>query len=219
MSSESWLFLFAALGGLGGIAAVAGFLLDVWPMIKVRKAVLVTKARALTVLVLLCMSVILSIAGLAVSYQSVDIPEAGPGSSLVHLWQMPNPNTCSVVANGDLFWRYRDHYKLVAGCFVSDGFTDQLDSPRMQPSALYDIKKGDITMLIRVSPDFGNYAQSIHAGGINFILWMVPVGVEPGQFTTARIARSIGARAVWNGAAGFPQVIMPMPTPQPSLKQ
>ena len=215
MSTESWLFLFAALGGLGGLAAVGSFLVDMLPTTKTGKAVTVTKRRFVFILSLLCVSLTLSTVGFAVSYQRIDIPEWSPEDQVYRQYgQNPEPNNCTVTANGTRFWKYHEHYKLVAGCFVSDALTDMLDAVQLQLTNSYDIRQGDIDMRLVWGPGFKEHIEKTHAPGLNYVLMMVPIGFESGQVSTLRQAKSLGARIVMEGATGFTRLFNAQPLSQ-----
>jgi hypothetical protein len=216
MSEDSWLFLFAAGAGLGGVAVLVEFLVKVWPMVNSGTPIVVTKSRAVFVLGLLFLSLALSVAGFSINYWSIDIPEWTPEAQLYRQYgQNPDPNNCSMTANGTRFWKYREHYRMVAGCFVFDGLTDILDAPQLQLTQPHDIQKGDVDLRLVWGPGFKEYIAATHASGLDFVLMMVPIGFESGQVQTLRQAKNAGARIVAENAVGFPKIpAVPKSLPQ-----
>lgn len=108
---------------------------------------------------------------------------------------------CRVGVNGERFLKYAAHYKVACGCYFYDGSGDILDAPQLQTSAAYEINNSRITMRILWEPGFKQYVLAKLPGKLNLVVFLMPIGVEPDQFSTLRQAKALGVRLISAGAA------------------
>jgi hypothetical protein len=172
-------------------------------MISSGKQITVSQRRAWGIVGLFLISLAMNLVGLFRSNNAVDIPEAGPETLTVLQWSTWM-EYCKVVANGPRFWTYRDRYKLAGGCYIWDGLGSWLDAPQLQLSKAYDIEKTEIPTLVKWSPSFKKelLAKSPASLMINYVLLMVPLGIDVGSFSTLRQAKGMGVRIVFMGTSG-----------------
>lgn len=131
-----------------------------------------------------------------------DLPEWPDEPNKFILKFAHSPGQCEIAVNGERFWKYRDGFRLASGCFAYDGIGDVLDTPQLQTSKMYDIRKSPIEMRLEWGPGFAGYLKQVHAVGINHALLLVPNGVDTGQFSTLRQARSMGVKIMSAGTSG-----------------
>lgn len=124
-----------------------------------------------------------------------DQPQAAP---LLEGYGKDSPNSCFAVANGDnaRLQSYSSSYRIAMGCFVYTGMEEMLDAPLLQVSNLYDIKKGPIPMRTELSAPFQQVLQTLNPVALNVVLFLVPKGVEPSQFSTLRQARDLNVKII-----------------------
>lgn len=201
------MFIFAALGGLGGLAAFLSWLDISPPQIDVLS--MPRSGKLFLGLGLFVISMGLSGFGLFLNLRAPDIPEFdAPQANLIGGWGS-SPGSCWVLANSDKFWNYRDHYRLASGCLVWDGLEDILDAPYLQPSKLFDIRKGSINVTAQWGASFPKYIEQTHSVGLYCSLMLVPIGINTSQFNTLREARNLGVKIVFNGLAKSFQISSP----------
>jgi hypothetical protein len=111
------------------------------------------------------------------------------------------PSECYVSVNGQRFSRYAGHYKLASGCYLYDGNGDILDAPQLQVSRTYDINNSQFRMRIPWGPGFKQYVLTKLPSHLNLVVFLMPVGIDPGQFSTLRQAKALGVRLITAGAA------------------
>jgi pimeloyl-ACP methyl ester carboxylesterase len=110
----------------------------------------------------------------------------------------PNPpvltgNTMSkVVAYGNLLDKYKGRYKIAAACFFWNGLQDVNDTKGISKSAAFDITDGDIAMAIPWNEEFLRKFK-LGARQTTYLLLLLPTGLEPSQFDSARGAMNKGA--------------------------
>jgi len=119
------------------------------------------------------------------------------------------PAGCEVTANGDEFFKYREKYRLAVGCYIWNGVGDVLDAPQLQVSPAHEITKGTMPLRLFWGASFPQYLFDQHANMLNEVILMLPAGVDPGQVTSFRQARSLGVRIV---PAGSTNLILPLQT-------
>jgi hypothetical protein len=84
---------------------------------------------------------------------------------------------------------------------VWDGLGDELDAPQLQTSRLYDIHKGSLNLRAQWGTGFDDYLREKRAVGLVHVAFLVPSGIDTGQFSTLRQARSMGVKIVGGGTA------------------
>jgi len=89
--------------------------------------------------------------------------------------------------------------KLMGIAYHYDGQTDFTDVKALQKSALYDVRQGAETVLIKADTDFVNEVMSGKHVRTNYILMTIPAKLEQPQFSTLRQAFAMGAQVVWTG--------------------
>jgi len=104
-----------------------------------------------------------------------------------------------LTANGHGLLPFRKSWKIAAVCFHYNGTRDISDVEDLQKSALYDIRDGDILIVI---PADAKFRKEVEAGqaGTNYYLLLVPPSVKMEQFGTLRQAESLGVRSIWTGS-------------------
>jgi hypothetical protein len=117
--------------------------------------------------------------------------------------QDPLSESSHLTANGDRFMYYAGEYKIASACYVYDGVGDLLYAPQLQVSKAYDIRNSPIRMLAQWGPTFRGYLQTKKFVGMAHVVLLVPMGVDPGQFTTLRQAQAMGVKIVNGGIATF----------------
>jgi hypothetical protein len=109
---------------------------------------------------------------------------------------------CVITVSGERFWKYSKHYKLAGACYFDDGLADVLDVPQLQVSRAYDIVKTNLALRVPWGPTFGPYIEEKHARFVTMVVLMLPIGVDPGSFSTLRQAKALKVRVVMAGSAG-----------------
>jgi hypothetical protein len=200
MDSNTWLFVFAGIQALGVVLAF--FRVDVRILQIFDKAVsMPLSTRREKFMAILAVGSILFCA-VGWSRIDTDLPEFdSPQTDLALGWNAGNGG-CSVIANGDKIWPYRNSYKVASGCLLYNGIGDILDAPNLQQGSLYDIRHGQITARAVWGASFPKYMEDNHATGNFCVLMLVPVGIETSQFSTLGQARKLGVKIIFSGLAG-----------------
>jgi hypothetical protein len=92
--------------------------------------------------------------------------------------------------------------KVMAIAFHWPTDTDVDDTPELQKSPVYDIKKSTLTFYIKTADQ--KFINLLNGGtGINYALIILPTGVGGDSFTTMRQAKMEGAKILGAGSAGI----------------
>jgi hypothetical protein len=170
MSTESWLFLFAAFGGLGGIATIASFWLQAAAAMRITKTVenpqegsaesptfpiafTVTRGQAVAILILLCISVAFSLVGLGSNLSRVKSGSVIGGTGpIIKAWGAPaGSNLCTVMIDGSQLVKWSIEYRVAFVCGFTDPTVDKYEDMRITVSAPFSIHPGDIEMSVHFS--------------------------------------------------------------------
>ena len=169
---------------------------------------------------------------LAVSVWIPSVTDAGirewsPGEDSPVLSYSNIPLGCEIVVNGDLFWKYRNKYKLASLCLYNDPTTDVLDITHFGISSLHEIRKGPITLRLNWGQSFLSYLADVRPNGLTHMVLMLPIGVHPGEVLSIRQARkALGAKVILGGSSVTDHPIImrypknqPIPSPMQPLQQ
>ena len=144
MSQESWLFLFALCGAVGGIAT---FFDLIWKLISAKEAsgpITISRPRGWLTALLLLSSLALSIAGFWTIYtrnQQQMIPR------MIQWGAVPDESGhsiagCAVITDTSLVVSLADKYYVLLVCGVTDPSIDQLEDTRIAVSKPFNILGG-----------------------------------------------------------------------------
>jgi len=203
MSSEDYMFLFAAVSALGALVSVAQAFLQIF------KGPERTSGRKKTRI-----AFGLAIAALITSglgwYQVHQIYAKNPyvkyqsaknlmGAMTAYGVSYP-PQVGHVFAkvDGDAIISYAEKYKVAVVVFHDPGTSDTRDVEISDKSNLFDIAGGDI----RIELVLGNkFMSEVSKGytGTKYAALLVPNKVSMGQFSTLREAESVGIKIIGGG--------------------
>ncbi len=112
------------------------------------------------------------------------------------------PGYVHIRADEDALSKYREQYKMVGVAFHYWGTGDLNDAPLQSKSEPYDIETGTKIIIIKGSPE---YVEEVNKGyaRTNYVLLVVPKGVNVSQFSTLRQAYGLNVLSV-GGATGPP---------------
>ena len=96
-----------------------------------------------------------------------------------------------------------DRYKIAGVCYHYEGLGDVQDVQDLQKSELHDIVEGDIIIGIKLDQKFMNTWLQERKSNTNYVLVLVPNGINMNQFSTMRQAMALGVKPL-NGAIGPP---------------
>jgi hypothetical protein len=201
MSLTSWLFIFSALGALVNLAKIIGFLKKALALKSTRAGIYVTKSHAIWSAVLASVCLIASIVGwLKLVTGPDEVDSIVNPARFVAAFGSVAPGTCTVDVEPNVIWSHRDRYRLAAGCFVYDGTVDIADAPHLQVTKAYDMTRSTLSMSLDWTDSFQQYLKGARRGEFTYVVFLLPKGVEPGNFSTIRQARAMGARVVLVGS-------------------
>jgi hypothetical protein len=89
--------------------------------------------------------------------------------------------------------------RLMGIAYHYDGAMDIYDLNRLQKSALYDVRVGSITVIIKPDSVFLDEVASHKHVRTNYALILVPASLIHPEFSTLRQALAMGAKPVWAG--------------------
>jgi len=101
----------------------------------------------------------------------------------------------TVVSNTD---DANNHLMAIAYHYAGD--VDVADVKDLQKSALFDIRKGPQTLIIRANDDFLSEVTSGRHRLTNYSLLLVPRSIEKDSITTLRNLATVGGKVLWSGS-------------------
>ena len=184
MSQESWLFLFALCGAIGGIAT---FFDLIWKLISAKGIsgpIAISRARVWFTALLVLGSLILSIAGFWTMYtknQQQMIPRTMQWGAVPDA-SGHSVGGCEVITDTSLIVSFADKYYVVLVCGITDPSVDQLEDTRIAVSKPFNILGGPQQIVNRfVNPDL--IAQIKAAGSASVGVWqrvvLIPKEADP----------------------------------------
>jgi hypothetical protein len=200
MSTESWLFIFAAIPALGTIAAF--FRLDalvIWRWLKPSPGRRRSPATGREKFMALMTAVSFAVAAYGVFVTR-------PQENYIMQWGATGPygfvrgdpaslrgaRASHLLVDGGKLGAYAGKYRLMAIAFHHKITGDVLDDPNLSKSGLYDVEPEQIWILI---PWSGGFIADLVDGWhpTRYELLAVPIGVQPEQFETLRQVVALGA--------------------------
>lgn len=100
-----------------------------------------------------------------------------------------------IVTDGSFFSDYQGKYKLAGAEMVHVSPIDIYDEPLILKSSLYDIRPGQIEIMIPYTAEFREIRPHV-SGGVNYILFLIPKGIEMSAFGTLHQAQNAGVKIV-----------------------
>jgi hypothetical protein len=113
-----------------------------------------------------------------------------PSHTLVVSYGLQKDLSCEVTVDTTTIWRYHDKYKVAAACFVYDGLGPILDAKPFWVGAAYDIQR-DAKLKMIAKP-----SGPAPLPGTNYVVLLVPDGIDISQFHTLREARNLKVRII-----------------------